>query len=135
MCHICGRSYRCKATWCASGCLYSTNVSTNSRAILVGFGLTFNVNASPLLITELAYPTQVSSYINLPPLSSFFYYFKRGKITSIFNTTWYVGSILCKWGQNGSAIMYLTFPLKRHGYASQPIPKPRHLYGRGRFQP
>ena len=29
---------------------------------VVGFGLTFGLNAAPLLITELAYPTQVSCY-------------------------------------------------------------------------
>ncbi|GBE88372.1 general substrate transporter [Sparassis latifolia] len=46
---------------------------------LIGFGLTFSLNASPLLITELAYPTQ------------------RGKLTSIFNASWYVGSIISAW--------------------------------------
>ncbi|KII85011.1 hypothetical protein PLICRDRAFT_116656 [Plicaturopsis crispa FD-325 SS-3] len=47
--------------------------------ILLGFGLAFSVNAAPLLITELAYPTQ------------------RGKITSFFNTSWYMGSVLGAW--------------------------------------
>ncbi|KAF7984251.1 hypothetical protein HWV62_16082 [Athelia sp. TMB] len=47
--------------------------------LTVGAGLCFSVNAAPLLITELAYPTQ------------------RGKLTSLFNTTWYVGSIISAW--------------------------------------
>lgn len=33
-------------------------------AFAVGFGLTFGLNAAPLLITELAYPTQVSDHGN-----------------------------------------------------------------------
>ncbi|EIW57527.1 MFS general substrate transporter [Trametes versicolor FP-101664 SS1] len=43
---------------------------------LIGFGLTFALNAAPLLITELAYPTQ------------------RGKLTAMYNASWYLGSIL-----------------------------------------
>ncbi|OCH94384.1 general substrate transporter [Obba rivulosa] len=46
---------------------------------LIGFGLTFALNAAPLLITELAYPTQ------------------RGKLTSMYNASWYVGSIVSAW--------------------------------------
>ncbi|KAL7279182.1 hypothetical protein ACG7TL_007022 [Trametes sanguinea] len=46
---------------------------------LIGFGLTFALNAAPLLITELAYPTQ------------------RGKLTSMYNASWYFGSILSAW--------------------------------------
>jgi len=46
---------------------------------LIGFGLTFALNAAPLLITELAYPTQ------------------RGKLTSMYNSTWYLGSIVGAW--------------------------------------
>ena len=45
----------------------------------VGFGLAFATNAGPLLITELAYPTQ------------------RGQFTSIYNSSWYFGSILAAW--------------------------------------
>ncbi|KAI5122310.1 hypothetical protein M0805_002386 [Coniferiporia weirii] len=59
---------------------------------LIGFGLAFAQNASPLLITELAYPTQ------------------RGKVTSIYNASWYAGSIIAAWTcfaaykrKNGSA--------------------------------
>ncbi|KAH9945447.1 general substrate transporter [Epithele typhae] len=47
--------------------------------VLIGFGLTFALNAAPLLITELAYPTQ------------------RGKLTSMYNASWYFGSIVSAW--------------------------------------
>ncbi|KAJ4477179.1 hypothetical protein J3R30DRAFT_3291440 [Lentinula aciculospora] len=47
--------------------------------VLIGFGLTFCLNAAPLLLIELCYPTQ------------------RGKITSLYNTTWYFGSIIAAW--------------------------------------
>ncbi|KIJ14336.1 L-arabinose isomerase [Paxillus involutus ATCC 200175] len=47
--------------------------------IIIGFGLAFSFNAAPLLIMELAYPTQ------------------RGKITSVFNSLWYLGSIASAW--------------------------------------
>ncbi|GJJ08646.1 hypothetical protein Clacol_002865 [Clathrus columnatus] len=46
-----------------------------ARAI-IGFGLCFATNAAPLLITELAYPTQ------------------RGPITALYNSSWYAGSII-----------------------------------------
>ncbi|KAI0342860.1 general substrate transporter [Trametopsis cervina] len=51
---------------------------------LIGFGLTFGLNAAPLLITELAYPTQ------------------RGKLTSIYNSSWYMGSIVSAWACFGA---------------------------------
>ncbi|KAI0367738.1 general substrate transporter [Pilatotrama ljubarskyi] len=51
---------------------------------LIGFGLTFALNAAPLLITELAYPTQ------------------RGKLTSMYNASWYLGSILSAWACFGA---------------------------------
>ncbi|KAH7921039.1 general substrate transporter [Leucogyrophana mollusca] len=47
--------------------------------VLVGFGLAFSVNAAPLLISELSYPTH------------------RGKMSSLFNTLWYSGSIVSAW--------------------------------------
>ncbi|KAJ7773293.1 general substrate transporter [Mycena metata] len=47
--------------------------------VLIGFGLTFCLNAAPLLLIELAYPTQ------------------RGKITSLYNSNWYLGSIISAW--------------------------------------
>ncbi|TDL25883.1 general substrate transporter [Rickenella mellea] len=46
---------------------------------IIGFGLSFATNAAPLLITELAYPTQ------------------RGKLTSLYNSSWYSGSIIAAW--------------------------------------
>jgi len=55
---------------------------------LVGAGLIFGTNAAPLLITELAYPTQ------------------RGKITSLYNSLWYGGSIAAAWS---CLISYNTF--------------------------
>ncbi|KAJ7104145.1 general substrate transporter [Mycena belliarum] len=53
--------------------------------ILIGFGLTFCLNAAPLLLIELAYPTQ------------------RGKITSLYNSNWYLGSIISAWICFGSS--------------------------------
>ncbi|KZP23825.1 general substrate transporter [Athelia psychrophila] len=60
------------------GLATSPNTFIGAR-IIIGFGLTFSSNAAPLLIAELAYPTQ------------------RGKLTSMFNTLWYSGSILSSW--------------------------------------
>ncbi|KAG8876102.1 hypothetical protein FRB97_004456 [Tulasnella sp. 331] len=51
---------------------------------MIGFGLSFSVNASPLLITELAYPTQ------------------RGTLTAMYNTGWYAGSIIAAWTTYGT---------------------------------
>lgn len=42
---------------------------------LIGFGLAFACLAAPVLITELAFPTH------------------RGPITSLYNSSWYLGSI------------------------------------------
>jgi MFS family permease len=47
--------------------------------LLAGAGLIFGTIAAPLLITELAYPTQ------------------RDKVTWLYNTMWYVGSIVAAW--------------------------------------
>ncbi|KAH9037798.1 general substrate transporter [Lactarius pseudohatsudake] len=47
--------------------------------LLIGVGLVFSLNAASLLITELAYPTQ------------------RGKMTSLYNASWYGGSIVAAW--------------------------------------
>ncbi len=46
---------------------------------LIGFGLTFAANAAPLLVTEIAYPSQ------------------RGQLTSLYNTMWFLGSITASW--------------------------------------
>ncbi|KAG8955076.1 hypothetical protein FRC04_009533 [Tulasnella sp. 424] len=51
---------------------------------MIGFGLCISINAAPLLITELAYPTQ------------------RGPITAMYNTNWYVGSIIAAWTTFGT---------------------------------
>lgn len=39
---------------------------------MIGFGLTFAASAAPVLVTELAYPSQ------------------RAPITSLYNTLWFV---------------------------------------------
>ncbi|KZV61446.1 hypothetical protein PENSPDRAFT_294602 [Peniophora sp. CONT] len=46
---------------------------------LIGFGLQIEVNAAPLLVLELAYPTQ------------------RGKLSSLYNSLWYLGSVIAAW--------------------------------------
>ncbi|KZP22324.1 hypothetical protein FIBSPDRAFT_931132 [Athelia psychrophila] len=51
---------------------------------LIGFGFTFASTASPLLITELAYPSH------------------RAQATSMYNTFWYFGSIIAAWTTYGS---------------------------------
>ncbi|KAJ3567404.1 hypothetical protein NP233_g6387 [Leucocoprinus birnbaumii] len=52
--------------------------------ITIGVGLTMCMNAAPLLLLELSYPTH------------------RGKITSIYNSSWYIGSIISAWVCFGS---------------------------------
>ncbi|KAF9468077.1 general substrate transporter [Collybia nuda] len=47
--------------------------------IIMGIGLEFCSNSAPLLLIELSYPTQ------------------RGKITSMYNSSWYLGSIISAW--------------------------------------
>ncbi|TFK75245.1 general substrate transporter [Pluteus cervinus] len=47
--------------------------------IIVGLGIQTCTIASPLLLIELSYPTH------------------RGKITSMYNSTWYLGSIISAW--------------------------------------
>lgn len=51
---------------------------------LIGFGIAFSVNAAPLLITEVTYPTQ------------------RSTITAMYNSMWYVGSIVSAWTTFGT---------------------------------
>ena len=51
---------------------------------LIGFGLTFACTAAPLLITELAFPTY------------------RGPLTSLYNSSWYLGSIVAAWATYGT---------------------------------
>jgi len=65
------------------GVALQTTATTVGQFILarmvVGAGLIFGTIAAPLLITELAYPTQ------------------RHKFTWLYNTMWYVGSIVAAW--------------------------------------
>ncbi|BEI94755.1 uncharacterized protein CcaverHIS019_0703360 [Cutaneotrichosporon cavernicola] len=51
---------------------------------LIGFGLSWAGLASPLLITELAFPTH------------------RAPITSLYNSMWYLGSIVAAWTTFGT---------------------------------
>jgi MFS family permease len=51
---------------------------------LIGFGLSFALMAAPTLLTELAYPTH------------------RAPLTSLFNCSWYVGSIVAAWSTYGT---------------------------------
>jgi len=51
---------------------------------LIGFGTTFAQMASPLLVTEVAYPTH------------------RAPLTSLYNTLWFSGSIVAAWSTFGT---------------------------------
>lgn len=51
---------------------------------LIGFGLTFCANAAPLLVSEVAYPSQ------------------RAALTSTYNSLWYAGSIIAAWTTYGT---------------------------------
>lgn len=51
---------------------------------LIGFGLTFAANASPLLITEIAYPPY------------------RAPLTALYNSLWYLGAIIAAWTTFGT---------------------------------
>jgi len=51
---------------------------------LIGFGLSFACLAAPILITELAFPTH------------------RAPITSLYNSSWYLGSIVAAWVTYGT---------------------------------
>ncbi|KAG2141195.1 general substrate transporter [Suillus bovinus] len=58
----------------------STNIQVFLGArLLIGFGMAFSINAAPLLISELSYPTH------------------RGKMTSLYNSLWYSGSAISAW--------------------------------------
>lgn len=58
--------------------------SRADRSQLIGFGLSFACLAAPVLITELAFPTH------------------RGPLTSLYNSTWYLGSIIAAWTTFGT---------------------------------
>lgn len=57
------------------GCVL-IDVGLGLDRFLIGFGLTFAASAAPLLISEIAYPSQ------------------RGQVTSMYNSMWYLGSIM-----------------------------------------
>jgi MFS family permease len=63
----------------------SQNVATFAVGrFFIGVGLEFCAIASPVLITELAYPTH------------------RGKVTSLYNTFFFVGAIFSSWATFGT---------------------------------
>ncbi|KAH8107644.1 general substrate transporter [Cristinia sonorae] len=51
---------------------------------MIGFGLTFSAAAAPVLITEVSYPTL------------------RGPSTSLYNSLWFLGSIIAAWTTYGT---------------------------------
>ncbi|TFY78284.1 hypothetical protein EWM64_g5722 [Hericium alpestre] len=61
----------------------SVNMFIGAR-FLIGFGLTFAAASAPLLVTEIAYPSQ------------------RGQATSMYNTLWFFGSIIAAWTTFGT---------------------------------
>lgn len=95
--------------------------------VLIGFGMAFSINAAPLLISELSYPTH------------------RGKMTSLYNSMWYSGSIISAWICLGSYDDTGTSPLswRTPSYVQAVIPiiqmvliwfipeSPRFLMARG----
>ncbi|KZV62742.1 hexose transporter [Peniophora sp. CONT] len=75
--------------------LAATAIQTASTSVgmfigarfMVGFGVTWAQNASPLLVTELSYPPY------------------RAALTSLYNSLWYFGSIIAAWSTFGTAYM------------------------------
>lgn len=57
---------------------------------LVGFGSNISNGTCPLLITEVSHPRH------------------RGRITTIYNTLWYLGSIIAAWTTYGTLIHFST---------------------------
>ena len=68
------------------GAAQNTGMFVAARGV-IGFGLAFNITAAPLLLLELAYPTQ------------------RSPMVSIYNALWNLGAIAAAW------ITYGTFAL------------------------
>ncbi|CAM0139080.1 hypothetical protein VKS41_007892 [Umbelopsis sp. WA50703] len=63
----------------------ATNVNMFIAArFILGFGLSITSNAAPTLVIEIAHPSA------------------RGKITSLYNTMWYLGSIIAAWTTYGT---------------------------------
>ncbi|KAF9012535.1 general substrate transporter [Cyathus striatus] len=90
MADILGR--RTNVVFGASVMIAATVVQTASQNVhmfigarwLIGFGLTFATTGSPMLISELAYPSQ------------------RGQLTSLYNSLWILGSIIAAWTTFGT---------------------------------
>jgi MFS family permease len=57
-------------------CATSVNMFIGAR-LMIGFGVTFAQNAAPMLVTEVAYPPY------------------RASMTSLYNSLWYSGAIMC----------------------------------------
>ncbi|KDR69158.1 hypothetical protein GALMADRAFT_77588 [Galerina marginata CBS 339.88] len=78
--------------WGACLMIIGTVIQTASQNVnmfigarwLIGFGLNFAATGSPMLISELAYPSQ------------------RGQITSLYNSLWIFGSIIAAWTTFGT---------------------------------
>ncbi|KIJ60061.1 hypothetical protein HYDPIDRAFT_161558 [Hydnomerulius pinastri MD-312] len=76
----------------ASVMIAATIIQTASQSVqmfigarfMIGFGLTFAASSAPLLVTELAYPSQ------------------RGVLTSTYNSLWMLGSIIAAWTTYGT---------------------------------
>ncbi|EIW63670.1 hexose transporter [Trametes versicolor FP-101664 SS1] len=79
---ILGATIMCVATVIQTAS-HSVGMFIGAR-FLIGFGLTFAAAAAPVLITEIAYPTQ------------------RGPATSLYNTLWFLGSITAAWTTFGT---------------------------------
>ncbi|EGO26001.1 hypothetical protein SERLADRAFT_355924 [Serpula lacrymans var. lacrymans S7.9] len=90
MADVMGRRY--SIIFGASLMIAATVIQTASQSVqmfigarwLIGFGLTFAATAAPLLVTEVAYPSH------------------RGQATSMYNTLWYLGSIVAAWTTYGT---------------------------------
>ncbi|KIJ60060.1 hypothetical protein HYDPIDRAFT_190230 [Hydnomerulius pinastri MD-312] len=76
----------------ASLVIVATAIQTASQSVnmfigarfLIGFGLTFATNSAPLLVTEVAFPSQ------------------RAPVTSLYNTMYFLGSIIAAWTTFGT---------------------------------
>ncbi|KAG8216731.1 hexose transporter [Butyriboletus roseoflavus] len=84
---------RRRAVWFgATIMLIATAIQTAAQSVgmfigarfLIGFGLTFAANAAPLLVTEISYPKY------------------RAPLTSVYNSLWYLGSIIAAWTTYGT---------------------------------
>jgi hypothetical protein len=64
--------------WCSVSIIPNSfaRFANHNGSFLIGFGLTFAANASPMLVTEISYPTY------------------RAPLTSLYNSLWYSGNIV-----------------------------------------